>query len=339
MSARRHPRLLVALLAAAGAAAALLAAPPAGALAPPGAPGDTTSPLSVSIAALQPVSPRTGDTLTVSGVVSNANEETVQAVAVRLRLSNAPLDSRGDIADLVAASQRPAEEDTDYSVSGTRVDLVERLRPGQTAPFTITVPVSDVGLFGAGVYVLGVEALGATSDGAATGLGIARTLLPWIPDPAEVAPTGVVTLWPVSEAPAVDSEGVLLTNGLPTAVSAGGRLRTLLGAGTAAPGVVSWVVDPSTLETVSAMTRGYRVLTPTGVEVGTAGAEATAWLAATRTALAAADVAALPYADPDEVALVRGGLSRDVVRATTTAAAGAGQTLSLIHISEPTRPY
>ena len=192
--------------------------------------------------------------------------------------------------------------------SGAAIDIVVAGATGQEVVASAGVdPVLAVTAVDPITLVLAEDAVpaGAAADDVATAAAI----------------DGVVA------APAVDAEGVLLTPGLPTAVSTGGRLRTLLDAGSAVPGVVSWVVDPATLEAVSQMTDGYRVSTPDGPAAGTAVPAAAGWLATARTALGGADVAAMPYAWPDAVALVRGGLARDVVRATTAAAAASGVVL------------
>jgi hypothetical protein len=233
-----------------------------------------------------------------------------------------PVSDRAELADIAAGRV----ESTGDRVPDTRIDVAEELAAGQVVKYRLEVPVDDLPWSSAGVYVLGVEALGAVADGANARLGLARTFLPWIPPTAGVVAGGVVTLWPLAAAPAVDAEGVLLTPALPTAVSAGGRLRILLDTGSAVPG--SWLGGGSRdAEAVSQMTDGYRVSTADGPAAGTAVPAAAGWLATARTALGSADVSAMPYAWPDAVALVRGGLQRDVVRATTAAPGAAGVVL------------
>jgi hypothetical protein len=287
----------------------------------PSGSASAVSDLAVRIDQLLPVSPRPTDTLTVTGTVANRSDVPQSSIAVRLRLSPTPLAGRSDIARVVSGD----DTRTGDRVPNTRAGIAAVLAPGQAAPFTITVAMSALSLGRAGVYVVGVEALGAPDGGTVEARGLVRTFLPWIPDPAAVTPGGVVLLWPLTEAPAVDAEGVLLTDGMERAVAAAGRLRILVNAGSAAPGVVSWLVDPTTLETLTAMSSGYRIVSDGQVQAGSPEgiADATSWLSAAKAATTNADVTALPYAVPDDVALVRGGLSRAVVRATTSAAAGA----------------
>ncbi len=313
--------LLLAAVAVAGPAPAGAAPSPS----PSGSPGAPVSDLAVRIDQLLPVSPHPGDALTVTGTVANRSDAPLDSIAVRLRVSPAPLAGRSDIGRVLSGE----DDSVGDRVPNTRVDIAAVLRPGQAAPYSLTLSVDTLGLGRAGVYVVGVEALGAKDGASPERRGISRTFLPWIPDPTVVTPGGVVMLWPLTEAPAVDADGVLLTPGLARAVGTAGRLRVLLDTGGAAPGVVSWVVDPATLETVASMTSGYRELVDGEVQAGSPQgvADATAWLAAARTALSAADVTSLPYAVPDDSALVRGGLSRDVLRATTTAAAGSAAVL------------
>ena len=302
------------------AAAPATGAPRTGVAAAPAAP----APLQVRIDVLTPLLPEPGGTLTVKGTVANAGAEPVDAVQVRLRLSPGPLTGRSQIAGVVNATSDEIGE----RVPGTREPVTDRLAPGATTPFTINVPVDDLGLGRDGVYVVGVEAVGDDETGASVRLGLTRTFLPWVPDPEAVEPSRLVTLWPVTAPPAVDDEGVLLDEDLPRSVAVGGRLRTALDVGARFGSTVSWIADPALLEAVADMSDGYRVRAPGGeVTPGEDPESAAAWLAAARSTLAGADLLAMPYADPDAVALVRGRLDRDVLRATTTAAESTGLVL------------
>ena len=74
---------------------------------------------------------------------------------------------------------------------------------------------------------------------------------------------------------------------------------------------LTWVVDPALLETAEDMSDGYTVRAedPSQPAVdGTGAGTAQQWLDQVRAASRLGDVATLPYADPDVVALRRGGL-------------------------------
>ena len=99
---------------------------------------------------------------------------------------------------------------------------------------------------------------------------------------------------------------------LARSVSPGGRLDRLLAAAVAVTGKVrlTLVVDPETIEALDRMTApvGYRVMTSAKTTVGGTGATAAAgWLARLRAIASKHLLVATPYADPDLVALERGG--------------------------------
>ena len=81
---------------------------------------------------------------------------------------------------------------------------------------------------------------------------------------------------------------------------------------------LTWVVDPALLETAEDMSDGYTVRAedPSQPAVdGTGAGAAQQWLDQVRAATRLGDVATLPYADPDVVALRRGGLTSDLLAA------------------------
>jgi len=80
---------------------------------------------------------------------------------------------------------------------------------------------------------------------------------------------------------------------------------------------VSWIIDPALLQTASEMTRGYQVQRGDTLVLGDRGPAAKAWLEKLRGATNAAGVRSMPYADVDASAVVRAGMSNDVVRSVT----------------------
>ena len=164
-------------------------------------------------------------------------------------------------------------------------------------------------------------------------MGLASTFVPWLPE-GPVAPTRLAWLLPLVDQPHRGPGAVMVDDELEPLVADDGRLsRALLGgrvgaagaceppalppevaaAGEPAPGCrgevvpLTWAVDPDLVHSVETMTRPYAVLVDGRRTDRPASAAAAAWLASLRAAVADADVLALPYADPDVVALSRTG--------------------------------
>ena len=278
-------------------------------------------PVSANIESLTPLVPTPDATLAISGRVTNRSDRTATDVSVRLRISPTPLEGRFEI-DQVLSGNTSREG---ASLDRTRVDVAASLTPAQQQPYALAVPFKDTNLGTSasanGVYVVAVETLGRTSpDRPIERLGLTRSFLPWYPQPAQLKPSKIVWLWPVTTAPGRDANGVLSSEATPDEMVPGGRLSRLLDAAPTDPGALSWLVDPQLLDEASAIGNGYRVVTATGITEGTSPAAAKAWLNRAAALLKSADVRALPYAVPDVVALHRANLDSDVVLSTTSAA-------------------
>ncbi|MFI6407737.1 DUF6049 family protein [Streptomyces sp. NPDC050548] len=316
--ARRWLRRTGALLAGAPLLAGLLqmsVAAPAGATEQSSARAASGSQtVSVSVDTLTPSVPTDGDTLTVSGTVTNNGKQAVTDAHVGLRLGQA-LTTRSAID---SAAQR-----TDFvqGVDGSEIDdkytqKFSKLTPGVAEPFTLSVPVDKLGLGDDGVYPLGVSLSGQTSaqqwDQV---LGIQRTFLPWQPDDADTK-TKTTYLWPlVSTVHMTAQTGsneqqtpVFLNDDLAKEIAPGGRLDQMLSLGKDLD--VTWVIDPDLLASVDAMTRSYKIQgAGDTTTTGTHQAVAKAWLAALQSAVAGKEVVALPFADPDLASLAHNGTS------------------------------
>jgi hypothetical protein len=251
-------------------------------------------PVGVTLWRLSPAAPRqSSDTLTVVGTLDNHSGRQIVGAHLGVRIGEG-----GEIS----------------SPTGPFASL----RPGQSLPFTLTIPVSALGLTRTGDYRFAVDLLG--SDGAV--LGLAATDLPWYPSGAGSTntssgkPLNVAVVWPVTDSPHLEavslSEGgsaqsVFRNDDLAAELAVGGRLHQVVAAGADLP--VTWTIDPALLDEAKAMAHGYRVArtpdsgNPQDSVKGSGGQVAAAWLAAMRRAVAGREVVALPYADPDMVSL------------------------------------
>ena len=286
--------------------------------------------LRIVIDELVPAIPGPDDTLRIRGRVISAARSSVSDVTVQLRRSASPVAARHDIGQVFAAGLNPATGDPDAVViPGTSTALNGPLPPGGRGAFSIRVPVSELGLTEAGTYVLGLEALAREDgvDAAAVRKGVIRTFVPWYPPGSTITPIQLVWLWPLADWPARTPDGILLGSQTPTELSPGGRHDQLLKIGDRFPSTVSWLADPSLLQTAAAMTQGYQVLQDGALVVGDQEQQASAWLAGLTDATRATGLRALPYADIDASAVTRAGMSNDVVRAVTQGPAIASSAL------------
>jgi hypothetical protein len=279
---------------------------------PPGA--DAAGGVKVAVTSLFPGVAAPGATLTVAGTVTNNGDQVVRDVSIRLRFSNTHLNSRAELAAVMAG--QVASRDGEVLVEAPLIDLA----PGGSTSFTLHQALSEVpSLTEFGVYVLGLEVVG--TRGSSTGrVSITRTLLPWVPAPTDISPTGFSWVWPLVDAPVRQADGRFVDDSLAADLAIGGRLDRLVQAGARLGNgaAVTWAIDPDLVDTVADMAdeNGYLVATSGDTSVpGGGGALAQQWLDRLRTATAGADVLALPYADPDVAALVHNGQPRHAAEA------------------------
>ncbi|GAA3042345.1 DUF6049 family protein [Streptomyces glomeratus] len=314
--ARRWLRRTGALLAGAPLLAGLLqlpAGPTAHAAeqsAPMAAGGSRT--VSVSLDSVSPNAPADGDTLTVSGTVTNNGKQAITDAHVGLRVGPS-LNSRGAID---GAARRtgftPGLDGTE--IGGKYIEKFPKLAPGVAQNFTLSVPVKELDLGSDGVYPLGVSLSGQTSTQPYEQvLGIQRTFLPWQPDGADTK-TKTTYLWPLISSVHMSAETlpnqqqtpVFQNDDLAKEIAPGGRLSQLLSLGKDLN--VTWVIDPDLLASVDAMAGSYSVKGDgDSVTTGKNQAAAKQWLAELEQAVQDRDVVALPFADPDLASLAHDG--------------------------------
>ncbi|OLZ68472.1 hypothetical protein AV521_20155 [Streptomyces sp. IMTB 2501] len=311
-SARRWLRRTGALLAGVPLLAGLLQLPAA-------APAQAASadPVSVSLDSLTPTAPTDGDTLTVSGTVTNNGKQTVTGAHVGLQVG--PMLNTRSAIDTIAQRSDDLQSGMGTEVGGKYVEKFAALSPGVAEHFSISVPVDKLDLSDDGVYEFGVALSGQTAaqpwDQV---LGIQRTFLPWQPSGADTK-TKTTFLWPlISTVHMTAKTGagelqtpVFLNDDLAKELAPGGRLAQMVSLGKDLD--VTWVIDPDLLASVDAMATGNYRLAGDG-DTTTPGpkdhqAIAKQWLASLQNAVTGKEVVALPFADPDLASLAHNGTS------------------------------
>ncbi|MFE4644249.1 DUF6049 family protein [Streptomyces sp. NPDC056730] len=306
--ARRWLRRTASVLAGAPLLAGLLAgtAAPA-AQAAPTATGSRA--VHVSIDTLAPSAPVKGDTLTVSGTVTNEGKNAISDAQVDLRVGPR-MYGRTAIDD---AAERTGTSGDVAPIGGKYKVTIPKLDVGISQDFALSVPVSKLGLGQDGVYQLGVSLTGKTSSAPYDQvLGIQRTFLPWQPDATEEK-TQLSVLWPLISSTRLSAETgsddqqtpVFENDDLAAELAPGGRLEQMVSLGSQLP--VTWVIDPDLLATADAMTKNYQVRSGDTTVPGKNQAVATKWLDSLEKAVKGGKVVALPFADPDLASLAHRG--------------------------------
>ncbi|MFF9849217.1 DUF6049 family protein [Streptomyces litmocidini] len=265
----------------------------------------------VSLDTLTPSAPVAGDTVTVTGTVTNRGKKAVTDATVNLRVGPR-MTSRSEIEQVTGRTGFRNDSDP-APLEDAPVVKIPKLGAGLSSEFSLSVPVSELGLDEEGVYQLGVSLTGQTSDRQYDRvLGIERTFLPYQPEATEKK-TQVAYLWPliasahVSAQTATDDQQtpVFEDDALAAELRPGGRLDELVSLGKNLP--VTWVVDPDLLASVDAMANGYRVKDGDLDVPGKYQAVAERWLDSLEKAVQGHKVVALPFADPDLASLAHRG--------------------------------
>ncbi|WP_282695004.1 DUF6049 family protein [Streptomyces sp. CC208A] len=268
----------------------------------------------VSIDTLTPSAPVEGDTVTVTGTLTNRGKRAVTDATVNLRVGPR-MSSRSEIDQV--ARRKGFRSDSDPRPLDTTPEIdIPRLEVGVSHDFRISVPVSRLDLDDdGGIYQLGVSITGHTSEQQQYRvLGIERTFLPYQPEPTGKR-TQLTYLWPLissahisaDTAPDDQQTPVFQDDALAEELRPGGRLDELVTLGKDLP--VTWVIDPDLLASVDAMANGYRVKDGTGHTPGKEANRKLAerWLGMLEQAVQGRKVVALPFADPDLASLAHRG--------------------------------
>jgi len=278
------------------------------------APPTVALPVTVTIRRLDPREVRADSTITVVATLTNTGPTPIGALRVRLE-RGALISTRSELA---AADSAPPPT---VAHSATPMSIDAGLAPRQTVQVTYRCPATGpggLGLVGLGVYPLALDVRGTDGTGVA---GRAQTFLPYFPADVAAKPTRVAWLWPLLDRPhrlTGDGRGTapFTDDGLAVAVRRGGRLDRLLAAAEQVTGRVrlTLVVDPETIEALGLMAKGYRVWAGGRIVAGSGQRDAADWLIRLRAIAPRHVVAAVPYADPDVVALHRDGVDDHLYR-------------------------
>ncbi|MER5739927.1 DUF6049 family protein [Streptomyces sp. NPDC002262] len=298
----------------------------------------------VSIDTLTPSAPLEGDTVTVTGTLTNRGKRVITDATVNLRVGPR-MDSRSEIDQV--ARREGFRSDSDPQPMDAPEIKVPRLPVGVPRDFRISVPVSELDLDDeGGVYQLGVSLTGQTSDARWDRvLGIERTFLPYQPEPTAKR-TQLTYLWPLISSAHISADTasddqqspVFQDDDLAEELRPGGRLDEMVSLGKDLP--VTWVIDPDLLASVDAMANGYRVKDGTGHAAGTDANRKLAerWLGQLEAAVQGRKVVALPFADPDLASLAhRGKAVPGSLKHLQSATQLAGSTVeTILHVQPST---
>ena len=326
-AARRPLLALVALL-------ILLAAPlalPLGGRPAAADEGDATAVLD----SLEPLVLAGDGTLRLTGRITAAAE--LSDVTVQLRASATPAANRSELG-LLDGGDVPARREGN-AVSGTSRVVADTLAKGDQAAFELDVPGARLPFRKAGAYPIAVEVRG-TVGGDRGRVATVRTTVPWWPAGTRAAATPLAVVWPLIDEPRRDPEGVFTAEGadaLAESLAPGGRLARLVQAADGAP--AAWIVDPELLGAAFELSAGAVVRDGDTTTTRPADPDARAWIAAVSRAAkqpaAGGWLAVVPYADPDVAAVVRAGLSADLV---TASARGAALGRLVLGVETPAAP-
>ncbi|MFD5904102.1 DUF6049 family protein [Streptomyces microflavus] len=324
--------------------AGLLAVPTAGsagASAPDKAPTGSST-VDVSLDTLSPAAPVKGDTLTVSGTLTNKGRQTIDGAEIDLRVGPR-LSGRGEVDDAAKRKGYTPGADPD-AIDDKYTVKIAKLPKGISQNFTLAVPVDKLDLDASGVYQLGVSVSGRTAAAPFEQvLGIERSFLPWQPEESDRR-TKLTFLWPLIASPHVTAETrsdeqqtpVFTDDALAEELAPGGRLQQMVALGSRLP--VTWVIDPDLLASVAAMAGGYEVKSGDTTVPGKSRAVAGQWITALQKVVEDGKVIALPFGDPDLASIAhRGkGVSGTLSHLQNASTVGASTVETILHVKPST---
>ncbi|MFI0356577.1 DUF6049 family protein [Actinomadura sp. 9N407] len=257
--------------------------------------------------------------ITVAGTVQNTSGQALPGVTVRLKTSAQRMSSRTQVAEYATgqpSSLRGFADDQQLPQAGVA---------GGKASFSLSTTTATIGLQTFGVYPIGVEAVTQTGQVLA-GL---NTFITFVPKQRTFKPLSVAWVWPLMGRQHRSTDDTFLDDDLAAEIKADGRLSGLVSAAAGTRTPVTWSIDPALLDDVQTMANGpYTVQAPRAEKSvrKPKSTDAANWLNALRSASKSDPYFAVPYADPDAVALVRHKMTNHLAIAYANAGV-AGQVL------------
>jgi hypothetical protein len=257
-----------------------------------------------------------------TGTVTNTGDVDLSSVNAYVWYTSKPLATRDQIA--AAGRTDPNNPAEAKEPTGKRVKepwdyvdkLTETLKPGQSRPFQLSVPIERLGWTAPGVYSVGVAIGAYARDTGDEHYWNVRTFLPYVPPSAQAKPVQVAFTVPLVASPGLVEGNLVLDESVPRTFAPNGRMRELLELGDTYD--LSFLVDPELLAEAEIVARGYRTVGGTGTETS-GSADAKEFLTQAKAVFASHDALMLPYADPDVNALARAGLTPQLAQAFTSA--------------------
>lgn len=270
----------------------------------------------MTVEEITPKAPGPKDTIRLQGRVANTSPERLDGLQIRLRYSARAMVTRTQL-DRYVAGRLPWG--TAEITSTTK--RLPALKPRASTRWRMSVPTSDLGLGGFGVYPLAIEVLDARYQR----VEMIRTLLPYVPEgPGRPQPTTVAWLWPLVDRPHRVTDSTFFDDEFGSRLASDGRLRRLVDVAAQARArdgesalALTYAIDPQLLEDARAMSEGYRVRQDEEVQEREPSEAAADWLSDVRTLTTDATTLAVPYADPDMAALTHAGLDDNLTLAVT----------------------
>jgi hypothetical protein len=268
----------------------------------------------IGISKVTPTAAGPGDVVTITGVLRNTGDVPVEDLDFQMWSKNERLGTRQEIADWADGTTK-----SDGAARGIPYRPTAPVDPGGQITFTVGVPVGAMELYDSepfGARGLTLVVKGDRGSGL-TRIASERTFVIWTPTVTEYIPTDLSLIVPLTSRTPLSNTGMGDPRSL-ASTAPGGRLDNLLGS--VQDKAFSWAIDPSVIDQVlRAQTEQESTTQDATVSAALASGTAHRRPAGTRAALAwldrlragAADptrtVVALPYGDPDLVALARAG--------------------------------
>jgi hypothetical protein len=288
----------------------------------------STHTLAISITGMTPTDAGPNSTVTVYGTLANHTGSAVGGIVVQASTSIEWFQYPQQMTDYtngLAAGTSPLP----LQPAGNLDQVAGTVPNGATVTWAVSFPAS---LFydQFGVYPVQVQATAAGT----TYTAAARTFLPFWPGGTTATQTKglqVAWVWPLIDTPQQGACGqTLATNKLAGAVAPGGRLSTLLDAGSAwsQEDQLTWDIDPALLSDVSVMTHVYHTQGNAACSerfLKQPSQAAGKWLSQLKTSTAGQSAFLTPYANVDVAALSHSGVNGD---ASIQAAYRVGDTVA-----------